>query len=693
MLSLDAHRVRKLPASGDIPMLDLPISPDPLGWLANAASVVEANAGAIAQWQLAFERLLTDLAASFVNVSGEDVGAQIQRGLKEISEFVDVDQTTLMEFSPDGSQLRRTHWYARAGIVPGPGIVANEQFPWYTSQVRQGITLALGRLPDDLPAEATAARRYCVEQGLKSHLTIPLTVHGVVAAAISLGVFSRFVEWPEALISRLRLAGRVFAGALARQRADDALQASEQRFRTMADFCYDWDYWLGPDGRVIYVSPSCERITGYRPEEFVADPGLLLRIVHPEDRAGWEAHLRVEPTMGPDAIDLRIVTRGGEVRWIGHLCQAVFGSGGEYLGHRVSNRDITERKRSQLALEQAHREVQQLQQRLQHENLYLRAQAQPAALLSGIVGSSPALRQVLKQVEQVAKTNTTVLITGESGTGKEIVASAIHELSHRRDRVLVRVNCAALAPMLIESELFGREKGAYTGALTRQIGRFELADGATIFLDEVGELPLELQAKLLRVLEQRTFERLGSPKTICVDARVIAASNRDLPGAIREGRFREELFYRLNVFPICVPPLRERPGDVPDLVWAFVAEFGKSLGKTIDTIPQTTMESLQRYHWPGNVRELRNLIERAVIVCEGSTLQIQLPAATAAPRKPARTLEEVEREYIRDVLDQTHWRIRGSGGAAEILGMKPTTLESRMANLGIYRRNPASGIS
>ena len=676
---------------GDGPMLVLSSVPDPPGLL--AAEAPAAAAEHVVRRHLLFERLLTDLAASFVHLSGERVDAEITRGLKDIAEFVDVDQTTLMEFSGDGSQLRQSHWYARDGILPGLGIVDDEQLPWYTSQIRQGITLVLDRLPDDLPADATAARRHCVEQGLKSHLTIPLTVGGVVAAAIGFGVFSRFVVWPEALISRLCLAGRVFAGAVARRRADEALQASEQRFRTLADFCYDWDYWLAPDRRLIYVSPSCERITGYRPEEFIADPDLLLRVVHPEDRSGWEQHLRAEPTTGPKAMDFRIVSRSGEVCWIGHLCQPVFSSRGEYLGHRVSNRDITERKRSQLALEQAHREIQQLQQRLQHENLYLRAQALPMVFPSGIVGSSPALQQVLKKVEQVAKTNATVLVTGETGTGKELVASAIHELSSRRERVLVRVNCAALPPMLIESELFGRERGAYTGALTRQIGRFELADGATLFLDEVAELPLELQTKLLRVLQEGTFERLGSPKTIRVDVRVIAASNRELAGAIREGRFREDLFYRLNVFPILVPPLRERPGDVPDLVWAFVAEFGKSLGKTIDTIPQATMETLQRYHWPGNVRELRNVIERAVIVCEGSTLHIQLPAAPTAPRRPARTLEEVEREHIRDVLDTTRWRIRGPGGAAEILGLRPTTLESRMAKLSLYRRNSDSDIS
>jgi transcriptional regulator with GAF, ATPase, and Fis domain len=302
---------------------------------------------------------------------------------------------------------------------------------------------------------------------------------------------------------------------------------------------------------------------------------------------------------------------------------------------------------------------------------------------SRIVGQSPAILQVLAQVEQVAPTSSSVLLLGETGTGKELFATAIHELSPRRDRAMVRVNCAAMPAALIESELFGREKGAYTGALARQIGRFEMANGSTIFLDEISELPLESQAKLLRVLQEKEIERLGSPKPIKVDVRIIAATNRDLAKAVAEGRFREDLYYRLNVFPMTVPPLRERREDIPLLVWAFVEEFSKAMGKSIQSIAKASLRRLQQYHWPGNVRELRNAIERAMILTSGSTLRIDLPVAVATPvARGLATLAEIESEHI---LKSTHWRIRGAGGAAEILGLLPTTLESRMAKLGLRR--------
>jgi transcriptional regulator with GAF, ATPase, and Fis domain len=287
----------------------------------------------------------------------------------------------------------------------------------------------------------------------------------------------------------------------------------------------------------------------------------------------------------------------------------------------------------------------------------------------------------------VATTDSTVLILGETGTGKELMAHTIHNLSARKDRAMIKLNCAALPATLIESELFGREKGAFTGAMTRQIGRFEAADGSTIFLDEIGELPLELQSKLLRVLQAGQFERLGSPTPVTVDVRVIAATNRDLRHEVKKGTFREDLFYRLNVFPILIPPLRERRDDIPLLVWEMVKEFGKNFSKTIERIPKKNMDALQSYAWPGNIRELRNVIERAMILTKGSTLLVDLPeiAASVAASAPRQTLAEVERAYILSVMEKSHWRVRGKDGAAEILGLKPTTLEARMKKLEIAR--------
>ena len=310
----------------------------------------------------------------------------------------------------------------------------------------------------------------------------------------------------------------------------------------------------------------------------------------------------------------------------------------------------------------------------------------PAADVStAATGRSVAFRRVLEQVRQVASTDSTVLLLGETGSGKELFAAQVHELGPRHGRAMVRVNCAAIPETLIESELFGREKGAFTGALAKQIGRFELADRSTIFLDEIGDLAPDIQVKLLRVLEDREISRLGSPRAIRLDTRIIAATHRNLERRVADGRFREDLYYRLNVFPIVVPPLRERTEDIPLLVWRFVEEVGRTFGKRIDRISDENMSALQAYPWPGNVRELRNLVERAMITVTGPELTIALPQS-AAPRIQSHVkLADVEREHILSVLESTRWRIRGVHGAAEQLGLKPTTLETRMAKLGFQR--------
>ncbi len=345
-----------------------------------------------------------------------------------------------------------------------------------------------------------------------------------------------------------------------------------------------------------------------------------------------------------------------------------------------------ERKRADQTIQKALAEIRILKDRLEAENLYLRDQIDIEYKHEEIIGQSPAIRKVLQQIEQVARTDSTVLILGETGTGKELMARAIHNLSNRKTRAMIKLNCAALPSTLIEAELFGREKGAYTGAVATQIGRFEAADGSTIFLDEIGELPLELQSKLLRVLQESQFERLGSTKLIKVDVRVIAATNRDLAKEVKEGKFREDLYYRLNVFPISVPPLREHSEDIPLLVWAMAKEFGKIFGKTIESIPKKNMDDLERYPWQGNIRELRNMIERAMILNNSSTLVVALPDGTARITSQAKSLEEIERMHIISVMESTEWRVRGKNGAAEILKIKPTTLDAKMKKLGIHRK-------
>ena len=305
---------------------------------------------------------------------------------------------------------------------------------------------------------------------------------------------------------------------------------------------------------------------------------------------------------------------------------------------------------------------------------------------------SAAIKQVLAHIRQVAPTPATVLLLGETGTGKEVMAQTIHDLSLRRHRRMIDVSCAAIPTALIESELFGREKGAYTDAVSRQIGRFEAAHQSTLFLDEIGELPMAVQVKLLRVLQERVIERLGSVQPVKVDVRIIAATNRNLEDAVRDRAFREDLYYRLNVFPIVVPPLRERVEDIPVLVRTFIDEFARSYGKTIESISEESLRELQRYAWPGNVRELRNVIERAVIMATGPHLAVEVPRLKHPPLPgTSMTLTELEVSHIRAVLSSTNWRVRGSGGAAERLGLKPTTLESRMIKLGIARmKRPAA---
>ncbi len=336
----------------------------------------------------------------------------------------------------------------------------------------------------------------------------------------------------------------------------------------------------------------------------------------------------------------------------------------------------------------AFREIAELKDKLNKEKLYLEDEIQSEYNFEEIIGDSAVLKQALKQVGIVAPTDSTVLILGETGTGKELIARAIRNRSERRGRTFVKMNCAAIPSGLLESELFGHEKGAFTGAIAQKIGRFELADGGTLFLDEVGDIPLELQSKLLRVLQEQEFERLGSTKTIRVNVRLVAATNRDLAQTVADKQFRSDLYYRLNVFPLTVPPLRERREDIPLLVRYFAQKFARRMNKPIDTIPTEAMTALSRYHWPGNVRELENLIERAVILSQGTELHVPLIELKSAPRQvaqPATTLEAAEREHILRALQAAQWVIGGPSGAAAKLGMKRTTLQSKMQKLGISR--------
>jgi PAS domain S-box-containing protein len=465
---------------------------------------------------------------------------------------------------------------------------------------------------------------------------------------------------------------------------------AEVKYRTVADFTYDWEYWAKFDDSLEYVSPSCERISGYRLRDFIDNPPLIKEIVVPEDRDLWDRHYHdSRQELKPREIQFRIQRRDGQIRWIEHNCQPVTDHQGRLQGFRVSNRDITSRKHGEINLRMAYTEIEQLKNQLEAETAYLQEEIKLAHNFESIVGNSAALKYVLYKAEQVASADTTVLVLGETGTGKELVARAIHNNSPRRVRPLVKVNCTTLPSHLIESELFGHERGAFTGANTRQLGRFEVADGTSIFLDEIGELPLDLQTKLLRVLDHGEFERLGSSSTIKVDVRVIAATNRDLEKEVRKGRFRRDLFYRLNVFPITVPPLRQRVEDISLLARFFVEKASRRLGKSIEQIPESVVRKLQDYSWPGNVRELENVIERAVINSSGPKLRLADDLAGPAIHQmppPLKSLQETEKDHILRVLQSTNWRIDGAKGAALILDMNPSTLRSRMRKLRIQKR-------
>ena len=512
------------------------------------------------------------------------------------------------------------------------------------------------------------------------------------------------------------------AEATKRKKAEEALKVSETRYRRLFETAQDGILLLDADtGQILDVNPFLLDMLGYSHKDFlgkklweigpfsdIAASRLRFSELQTKGYVRYE-HLPLETKDGR-LIDVEFVSNvylvdhekiiQCNVRDITLRKQAEESLMKAYdeMELRVKERtedlveanqqllwEIEERKKAEEALLETLKEVKQLKNQLREENLYLKEEFNLLNSHEDIVGNSEAIMTVLKQIEQVAPTGSTVLIQGDTGTGKELLAHAIHNLSARKGRLMIKVNCAALPPTLIESELFGREKGAFTGALSKQIGRFELADASTIFLDEIDALPLELQAKLLRVLESGEFERLGSPRTVKVNVRIISATNRELAKLVSDGGFREDLYYRLNVFQIIVPSLRERREDILPLVWSFIQEFSKRMGKRIESIPQKYVEALQAYPWPGNVRELRNVTERAMILTNGHVLHLEAPKIAQSDADQSGTLEEAEKRRIVEVLNTTGWQVSGKDGAAEILGINPKTLTSRIQRLGIQR--------
>ena len=685
--------------------------------------------------RLCFEEMLSDISARFMATPFDQVDSEIHNALGQILEFFQVDRCALLEFQEDKAFARVTHAVNGKGVEPVSGdINLAEMFPWCYEQLMQGGHINLSRV-EDYPEDALIDRQSHAEMGIKSALNIPMSLGHRISRAIVINHTRRHQAWPEEYIPRLRLLGEIIVNAL--ERRQDRLQLEEQfRFeKLLAEISGRFvnlnadriDSEIEDAQRRICELLDLDRSSLWQVPE--REPGtLLLTHIHqppgslpPPERMNardffpWTTQkvldgetliiskmIDLPPEADRDRENYRAYGAKSNVSVPLSVAQnPVFGvltfaamrqerswpetvaMGFKLIAQVFANALI--RRHMENQLQERMQEIEFLKEKLEKEIVFLREETMLFFGHDEIVGNSNAIREVLAQAEKVASTDSTVLILGETGTGKELIARAIHNMSSRKDRLLVTVNCASMPPTLIESELFGREKGAYTGALTRMTGRFEVADGSTLFLDEIGDMPLDLQSKLLRVLEQGRFERLGSSRTIKVNVRLIAATNRDLAKDVNEGRFRKDLFYRLNVFPITVPPLRDRIEDIPPLVWAFVKQFGKSLGKRIESIPKKNMEDLMHYSWPGNIRELRNVIEHSMILSQGKSLNVKPPACVPQEQSGSYTLEDMERRHILEVLERTGWRMSGKKSASEILGMKRTSLYSKMKALGIMR--------
>ena len=686
------------------------------------------------QERLHFEQLLSDLSARFVNIAPDQVDVEIRSALRQVLELFSVDRCGLIRVSPNDNTFRITYVAYASDIPPVPENtdLSSNLFPWVYEKIIKRHEVVSFTTRDELPSEAAVDKQTYEGLEIRSALNTPLPLGAALDYIISINTVRKKRVFPEEYIPRLRLLGEVLVNTLQLARTRQQL---EDRLRFEG---------LISDLSVGFVSISSEEVESeinkwlQRITEFFDADRCTLGLFSEDGaqlRRAFEYHLAgVEP--GPVSLSkdqlpwyvsqlmqgkLVVINRledlPADAEAERRLCLAKSMksilsipviSGRRTLGscvlvsvraERIWPADLVQRMRliaavfaGALARKQMEdqlrvrlKEIEGLKQELQKENIYLREEIELQNVHEEIVGRSQAMKVILAQVEQVARTDATVLIQGETGTGKELLARAVHRLSVRKDRPLVTVNCASLPPTLIESELFGREKGAYTGALTRMTGRFEVADRATMFLDEIGEMPQDVQAKLLRVLEEGRFERLGSTISLQVNVRIIAATNRDLARDVAEGKFRQDLYYRLNVFPIAVPPLRERPEDVPLLVWAFVRQYEKKMGKRIDHIPRKSMEDLQHYLWPGNARELRNVVEHAMIVSSGKTLEVHVPRTASSEIPASLSLADANRRHILNVLQKSNWRLTGRGGAAEILRLKRTTLQSKMKKLSIRR--------
>jgi len=627
-------------------------------------------------------KLAPTISANMVMVSSETLDSEIFCALEKILDALNADRVGLIEVNKNSTILTISYAQYAKGIYNVPKqIDVAALFPWgYDHTINKGRIMVLNSM-DDLPPDAEVDRCSHFSLGNKSVLAIPLFVASKVHHLLTVDVHTERL-WIEEVVDLTRLLGEIFVSALQRREAELTLRRTMERLDVAAASAHAGLWELNLDTGALWATKKAREHFGFAPEEALTFSRLLEEI-HPDDRELIKIKIEEARSIQEDTrVEYRILTKEGSLRWMvsqGRVHWDDTENTAFLFGATV---DITRSKELEMQLQTQILETERLSRQLLHENIYLR-ETDSVAEQGEILGSSEAMRTVMTQIGQVARTGSTVLLQGETGTGKGLVAQTIHRMSDRGKRVMVKVNCAALPGPLVESELFGREKGAFTGALSRQPGRFELADGSTLFLDEIAEMSLETQAKLLRVLQDSEFERLGSSKTTKVDVRIIAASNKALAKEVEAGRFRSDLYYRLNIFPIHVPPLRERPEDIPQLVWEFVKEFGERMGKQIRSITQKDMQLLTSYSWPGNIRELRNVIEHSLIISSGEVLVLQRLSPSSNITDAAKSLEDVERSHIQATLKATKGKIKGAGGAAERLAIHPSTLYSRMRKLGI----------
>jgi PAS domain S-box-containing protein len=592
--------------------------------------------------------------------------------VRHLAKAIEVEYAFVAEFAGQRTRVRTLAYWGKGHIRE------NVEFDLAGTPCEDVVRVGLCHHPRGV-RENFPGDQDLVDLAIESYLGVPL----LDEVGMVLGHLAVFDQRPMPAEPRRLFIFRIFAARAAveleRLRAEQRLGESERRYRDLYEEAPNAYVSLGLDGRLMSVNRRAMQLLGSSADQLVGSHVLALFAATPTGQPRAEEAIRAcFAGVEVSGLELEMRRRDGSPLRINLWMKPLWGDEGKVLALHSIWVDITDRVLAE-----------QERARLAQQNVYLQEEIKAVHNFDEIIGRSPRLLAVLDQVGRVASTDATVLIRGETGTGKELIARAVHSISRRRDKPLIKVNCAALPAGLVESELFGHEKGAFTGAIARHTGRFELADGGTIFLDEIGELPAETQAKLLRVLQEQEFDRVGGTSPRKVDVRVIAATNRDLLKSVREKLFREDLYYRLSVFPIQLPPLRERREDIPLLAKYVLDKFAARIGRRFDGIEPATLHRLMAYPWPGNVRELQNVIERAVILATGPSLEVDpdvlCPSGAEPAREPTAVLEDVERNHILNVLRQTQWVIEGPRGAAGLLGLHPNTLRSRLKKLGLSR--------